>query len=79
VGRLAKFAAIVAALSLLWVLVTPAPDELPCTIHKSLVTWTFVASAALVLLPSFDPPLLFDIVNNFASAKIISSNCTLLC
>ena len=83
VGRLAKCAAIVAALSVLWVLATPAPGELPCTAgHKSFAVWGLVASATTVVL---QPPLdaNHDAVSFaarfFIVADIVSLTCAFIC
>jgi hypothetical protein len=81
-GRLAKFAAIVAALSVVWVHVTPAPDELPCTAgHKSFAIWAPVVGPMPASLQPLHPSqnLGARAVRFFALADILSLTCVFLC
>jgi len=81
-GRFAKYVVILAGLSVLVVLITPAPDELPCTAaHKS-----SLAPAVLANVPSV---LVQPIRLNYRSARVaprfldvadvLSLMCTFLC
>lgn len=82
VNRLVKFAAVVAALGVLWVLVTPAFDELPCTAgHKSFKVWALVASATPIVFQ----PLLSNhgpvhvVFRVFVAVDVLSLTCSFLC
>jgi hypothetical protein len=81
-GRLAKCVAILAALSVLCVLITPWPDELPCTAgHKSTAVWALIASPTPVILPplhsNHDP--LPIVARFFVVPDIVSLTCAFLC
>lgn len=78
---LVKFIAIVAALSVLWVLVTPAPDELPCTGHKSPAFLAAVATASSVaLLPLHSSETLAAApARSHTRADVLSITCAFLC
>jgi hypothetical protein len=78
----AKFVAIIAAVGVLVVLITPAPDELPCTAsHKAHLAPAHSVNAISVLFqpiftrvqPIHSAARLFD------ETDLLSLTCTLLC
>jgi hypothetical protein len=82
VSRLAKFVAIVAALGLLWVLITPALDELPSTTgHRTFSVLALTASAQPVTvqpaLSSFG--LLSGVNPSFPVVDVLSLTCAFIC
>jgi hypothetical protein len=82
VSRLAKFAAIVAALCVLWVLATPAPDELPSTTgYKMLAVLALTASAQpLIVQPTVSRSGFLSGVNlSFAVVGVLSLTCVFIC
>jgi hypothetical protein len=82
VSRLAKFAAIVSALGLLWVLITPALDELPCTAgHKLFAVSALLPNAAPFVLQPFDSDAGFTPHTDrpFGVADVLSLTCVSLC
>jgi hypothetical protein len=81
-GCFAKYVVILAALSVLVVLITPASDELPCTaMHKSPLAPAFLANVTSVLVPPIRlnyrsvpaAPRFFGVAN------VLSLTCTFLC
>ena len=81
-SRLAKFAAIVAALSVLWVLITPALDELPSTTgHKTFSALALTASAQpLVVQPALSSSGFLRGVNpSFSVVDVLSRTCAFIC
>jgi hypothetical protein len=81
-GSVAKCVAILAGLSVSVVLITPAPDELPCTSgHKLPLSVVSLANLmAAHVLPSspryrFAPPAALC----FGTADVLSLICSLLC
>jgi hypothetical protein len=81
-GRFAKYVVILAGLSILVVLITPTPDELPCTaVHKSSLAPAFLANVPSVLVQPIRlnyrsarvSPRFFDV------ADVLSLMCTFLC
>jgi hypothetical protein len=82
VSRLAKFVAIVAALGLLWVLITPALDELPSTTgHRTFSVLALTASAQPVTVqPALSSFGLLSAVNpSFAVVDMLSLTCAFIC
>lgn len=81
-GKIAKCVAVLAAFSVLLVLITPAPDELPCTTgHKSLLILAVLANATSALMqwtrPIHRPVFAAD---RFLSVLDVRSlTCTFLC
>jgi hypothetical protein len=77
-----KYVVLLAALSVLVVLITPAPDELPCTAGcKSLQPPAFLASVSAVLVP---PPRLEGrpspaATRFFGVADVLALTCIFLC
>jgi hypothetical protein len=82
VSRLAKFVAIVAALCVLWVLITPALDELPSTTgYKMLAVLTLTANAQpLILQPNLSSSGVLSGLNpSFAVVDVLSLTCAFIC
>lgn len=75
---------VLAAVAVLVVLVTPALDELPCTIGKH-TRYRVVPVSVTTMLPSltlFSPPAGYrcSTVSQFSRViDVLSSNCTLVC
>ena len=81
-GIPAKFVAVLVAVSVMIVLITPAPDELPCTVgHKLAPLQALLAMATADLLQPItvihrDVPA----ANRFFGvADVLSLSCSLLC
>jgi hypothetical protein len=82
VSRLAKFVAIVAALAILWVLITPALDELPSTTgHKTFSVLALTASPRpLIVQPALSTfGLLCGVNPSFAVVDVLSLTCAFIC
>jgi hypothetical protein len=82
VSRLAKFAAVVAALGVLWVLITPALDELPCTAgHKLFAVSALVANATPFILQPFqsDASFMHLVDRHSGVPDVLSLTCVFLC
>jgi hypothetical protein len=81
-GKLAKFAAIVAALGVLWVLITPALDELPCTAgHKLFAASALSAAVTPFILQSVRASLgpIPNVECFFGLPDVLSLTCLFLC
>ena len=81
-SRLAKFVAIVAALAILWVLITPALDELPSTTgHKTFSVLALTASPQpLIVRPALSSfGLLSGVKPSFAVVDVLSLTCAFIC
>jgi len=81
-GSGVKFVVLLAALSVLVVLITPAPDELPCTAgNKSLQPTVFLAnvSAFSVQLLRLHHPPASAAARYLGVADVLSLTCTFLC
>jgi hypothetical protein len=77
-----KYVVFLAALSLLVVLITPAPDELPCTAgFKSPQSPAFLASvSSIVVQPVLVPEQLIPAASRFFGvAHTLSLTCSFLC
>jgi hypothetical protein len=82
VNPLSKFVLVLAVLSVTVVLLTPAPDELPCTAgHKVLLNLTLSGTAtALVLAKSSALDVLAaGKAHLFETAEVLHRTCALLC
>jgi len=80
-NTVAKYVAIVAAIGVLFVLITPAFDELPCTAgHRPHLTTVLVGSlAALLPEPVSAVHVALTYVAASRSTDLLSFTCTLLC
>lgn len=81
-GSAVKCVVILAALSVLVVLITPAPDELPCTAGcKSLQPTAFVGSVSAVLVPParVQSRLAAAPVRFFGVTDVLALTCIFLC
>jgi hypothetical protein len=81
VASLAKYAAVLAALSVLAVLITPAQDELPCTAgHRLSLVPAFLATAMPVVAGPIRYHQVVAISDKFAGiVDVLSLTCTILC
>ena len=82
-ARLAQIAALLAICGIVFVLITPAPDELPCvTPHGTLPALALslpVISIVHPLLLSVSVPLASLPLHFSNGTTLLSFNCTLLC
>jgi hypothetical protein len=81
-GCFAKYVVILAALSVLVVLITPAPDELPCTaVHKSPLAPAFLGNVTSVLVQPIrlDYPSVLAAPRFFGVTDVLSLKCAFLC
>jgi hypothetical protein len=81
-GALSRFVVVLAALALLIVLITPAPDELPCTAgHKSPVFGAMFTNAPLPLISnvSKDPHSVLGLNRMPVVEDLRYLTCTFLC
>jgi len=81
VHRCIKFAALLAVFAVAFVLITPAPDELPCTALHGKVPVVAVPSVlvSIVQLITFALASLPKSVRSSSGTTLLSFNCTLLC
>jgi hypothetical protein len=86
VNRIPKYwiavVAIVAVIGVLFVLITPAPDELPSTGPHSLDKAIFLVLTYFSVLPPqilINPQLQFAIITPFSGADLLSLTCARLC
>jgi hypothetical protein len=81
VHRFFQFAAFLALFAVAFVLITPAPDELPCTApHGKLPVFALPAAAiSMFQLITFDLPSLPKSVPSFSGTTLLSFNCAFLC
>jgi hypothetical protein len=81
VPRFIQFAALVAVFAVVFVLITPAPDELPCTAPHGKLPVLALPSAviSIVQLITFGPPSTPKAVPSCTGTTLLSFNCTLLC
>lgn len=77
-----KYVVLLAALSVLVVLISPAPDELPCTAgFKSLQPPAFLGNVGAVLVPParLEDQLAPAATRFFAVADVLALACIFLC
>lgn len=79
--RFVHFAALLAVFAVVFVLITPAPDELPCTAPHGKLPVIALSSAviAIVQLITFALPSIPESAPSFSGTTLLSFNCTLLC
>jgi len=80
-SKFAKCVAIAAAIGVLVVLITPAPDELPCTAgHRHHFNFAVTASSLPLLIQSvINVQLGVAYIAAVRSTDLLSFTCTLLC
>jgi hypothetical protein len=80
-SRVAKFVALLAAVGILVVLITPVPDELPCTAHRAPLALALSLNLISVLVqPIFPSPRsVSSTVQSLSGTDLLSFTCTLLC
>lgn len=81
VHRFIQFAALLAVFAIAFVLITPAPDELPCTAAHGKLPVVVLQSTGISIgqLITFALPSISRSVPSSSGTTLLSFNCTLLC
>jgi hypothetical protein len=80
VHRFVQLATVLAVFAVVFVLITPAPDELPCTApHGKLPVAVPSAVISIVQLNTFSLRLLPKSVPSSSGTALLFFNCSLLC